>query len=294
MIETTINNRNNESSLVVEWPSKKPEAVLIIAHGASEHIYRYKKFATFLQENNISVIGYNHIGHAEKKSNDAGGVYFGAENGDKILVSDFEDVCLAAYQKYPDLPLYVLGHSMGSLIVRAFMSQTKLAIDGAIICGTLHPASNVIKSGKAFAKFMYRIFGKDKYSKQLNKMVFGSNLGNTLSHNSENVANYKQDPDCGNLFSNKAVYDLINLMDTALNENNIKHLQPTKYLVISGAEDPFSKKTKETDIFTAILEKFDIDYQYKIYPEMKHEILQETNKEAVFNDILNFIKKGEI
>lgn len=293
MIKSTINNRNRKGSLVIEWTSKHPKAVLVVAHGASEHIYRYKKFASFLQDNNITVVGYNHAGHAEKRGHYESGVSFGNQEGDKILISDFEDVCLNTYQKYPDLPLYVFGHSMGSLIVRAFMSQTRLQVDGAIFCGTMNPNQNVIKSGKAFAKFIYRVFGKNKYSKQLNKMVFG-NLENTLSHDKGNVAEYNNDPDCGNLFSNKAIYDLINLMETASDENNIKQLQETNYLVIAGAEDPFSKKAKEVEVFVSLLEKHGKNQQSKIYPNMKHEILQETNKEEVYQDIINFILKGTI
>ncbi|MDL2211441.1 alpha/beta hydrolase [Erysipelotrichaceae bacterium OttesenSCG-928-M19] len=290
MIEKIIKNRFNREIVLYCWQVEKPQAVLVLAHGASEHIHRYAKFAQYLKEQGIMVIGYNHLGHAENKIELKEGVFFAQENGHQLLVSDLEDVCLFAYQQYTDLPLIVMGHSMGSLIVRNWAIKSKLLVDGLIICGSLHPSPTLIKSGLLFAKAQIKLFGKYHLSNILNKIAFGS-LEKRISYNQENVINYKNDPECGQQFSNQAIYDLMQLMNDIIDDNKIKQSLKTKYFIISGSDDPFSNKTKQLDLYLNSLKRYGFNYSYKFYQNMKHEILNEENKEIVFEDIVAFIRK---
>ena len=288
MISKVIKNRYQREIEIYIWKAKKTKAIMIIAHGASEHIYRYDEYATFLKNHGITVYGYNHLGHGNNKSEIINGVFFSDKDGEKYLIDDLEDVCIAAYQDNKNLPLIIFGHSMGSLIVRGLMSHTKLRPEGVIICGSLHPSSQVIKAGLMLAKTNTKIFGKTKMSKSLNNIAFG-NFEKRISYNQENVEKYKNDKDCGMLFSNQAIVDLMELMNDVTKDSTISKMIKTKYYIISGKDDPFSDSTKQLKVFFKKLDQNKIDYNYKFYSGMKHEILMEDKKEDVFKDIIKFI-----
>lgn len=282
--------RNDVEKNIYCWPAKNPKAVLILTHGASEHIQRYDLFAKYLADNNVSVYGYNHLGHKEYKFENHKGVHFGKKDGAKILVDDLEDFSYRIYQEHPDLPLFIMGHSMGSVILRNLLIKTRLNFDGAIICGSVNPSANILKSGRSLAKFFTSVFGKEAYSKKLNLMVF-SHPRKTLSHNKDNIDAYRNDEYAGMMFSNKAIIDLLDLTANAANPKNIANMSKTNYFIISGADDPFSKKTKDLQPFIEVLQANN-EVEYKFYEKMKHEIINETDREVVFDDILNFIKSS--
>lgn len=282
--------RNNVEKNIYCWPAKKPKAILILVHGASEYVQRYDAFANYLANNNISVYGYNHLGHREYKFENHKGIHFGKENGAKILVDDLEDFAYRVYQENPDLPLFVMGHSMGSLIVRNLLIKTRLNFDGAIICGSVNPTMSTIKGGQTLVKFFTGVFGKEAYSKKLNNMVF-STPNKTLSYNSENVDKYQKDEYAGMMFSNKALLDLFELSVNAVKPVNVEKMLQTNYFIISGADDPFSKKTKDLEPFINLL-KNNHKVDYRFYEKMKHEIINEDNREVVYQDILGFIDKS--
>lgn len=283
-----IKNRKQTDIELVMWLANKPQAVLVLAHGASEHIYRYSHFAEFLKDNNISVYGYNHLGHGcDRKMND---VFFDDKCGDEILISDLEDVCLHVYQQNKDIPIILMGHSMGSIITRALSIETKLLFDGIIICGSLHPKQSLVKGGKTLASVMTKVTGAKNSSKMLNKIAFGE-LEKTLSINKENITTYINDNDCGMMFTNSAIHDLMKLLDKIVDPNNISKMLKTNYYIISGAMDPFSDKCNDLYVFLQLLNNNKVKYSYKFYQGMMHEILNEDDNEIVYQDILVFIKK---
>lgn len=285
-----ILNREQEQIEVDYYPANNPKAVLIIAHGASEHIKRYEPLATFLADNGVDVYGYDHKGHGVHKQVEEPIVYFKEKNGDESLVNDLEDVCLYAYQHSAKLPLYVLGHSMGSLITRVLLSQTKISFNGVILTGTLNPPTKLIKSAKLLAKLNQRMFGAKGINKKINKIAFGD-LHERISYNQENVEKYHQDKRTGLPFSNAALNDLFNLTDKAIDEHNIQSLQRTNYLFMSGKDDQFSDNTEQVKYLTNKLDEYKITNEYHFYHGMKHEILNEDYKEEVFADILKFINE---
>lgn len=267
----------------------KPQAVIVLCHGASEHIERYQDFARFLNENNISVYGYNHPGHGPNRPQDS--VYFADKDGDKLLIDTLEDVILYTYQHNADIPIYLLGHSMGSLITRAFCINTKLVIDGVIICGSLNPSNKSISSGSALASTLAKLTGKKRANKLVNKIAFGK-LEDTLSYNMDNVKNYIEDKHCGMLFSNQAIVDLLKITKKVVNPINVKKMIDTDYFIISGKADPFSDGTNQLYDLMHNMNKGKLNYEYKFYDNMKHEILNETDNHIVYSDVLDFINIG--
>ncbi|WP_423363967.1 alpha/beta fold hydrolase [Mycoplasma sp. P36-A1] len=284
-----IKNRDNETITINNWHISDARAVLIIAHGASEHINRYEELAKFLNNGKVEVYGYNHKGHGpERKHKDK--IVIAESNGDEKLVNDLEDVCLYAYSHNSKLPLYVLGHSMGSLITRVLMMETKISFNGVILTGTLNPSSNLIRSAKAIGLVNKKIFGSKKISPKLNKLVFGD-LKERISYNSDNINEYILDEDSGIPFSNSAIDDLLKLTVKAIDENNIANMQKSNYLFMSGKDDAFSDNTKQLYELVDIMDKYNINNEYHFYHGMKHEILNEEDNIEVYVDILNFIKE---
>ena len=293
MVKKQMLNRHQHEMTLVCWEVENPQAIMVISHGASEHIYRYGKLARYLNEQQIMVYGYNQLGHGDNIVKDINGVFFDDTNGATYLVDDLEDVCLTAYQQYPNIPLIVFGHSMGSLIVRAWSFRTRLMVDKIIICGSLNPKKTLVDFGFLLAKLETKFLGKYHISKLLNGLAFGS-LEKQISYNQDNINKYKNDQNCGKCFSNQAIVDLLKIIKAVEIEKNIAKMLKTKYYFISGQDDPFSDRTKQIQVLMKLLDKYNIDYTYKFYEGMKHEIINEINSEIVYQDIvksINEIKK---
>ncbi|MDR3215265.1 MAG: lysophospholipase [Bacilli bacterium] len=288
METVNIRNRQQRNIEVKVYEANQAKANFIIAHGASEHIMRYDHLASFLQDNNINVFGYNHLGHG--LDNNDQGIYFTKKNGHIELINDLEDVCLYAYTQHSELPLFIFGHSMGSLIARGFAIRSRLKINGMIICGSMNPPTQLIKSGLVLAKTITKVKGEKKTSKLLNKMTLGD-LESSISYNKENINNYHTDPWCGKAFTNKAIVDLLMLTKLVGDHVNISLMMQSNYFFISGQDDPFSKGTKQVMEVIDEMKKTNPHVDYKFYQNAKHEILKESLAPTVFQDILDFINK---
>lgn len=284
-----VRTRDNCEIIVSEFKASKTKAIFIIVHGASEHFKRYYDFASFLQKNNILCAGYDLLGHGINRDEKAKGIYFASENGEKKLVNDLEDVVLHYYTHYPKIPIFIFGHSMGSLILRSFAINTRLLVDGIILCGSLQPSDNKIKNGLRLAKIITKLKGKKNVSKLLNSMTFSKNIEKTLSYDNANINNYQKDQYCGDYFTNQAIVDLVTMTKEVIDVNNIRKMLNTNYYIISGKDDPFSDKTKQLEKYINILDISNFQYQYKFYDNAKHEILNEKLKDEVHDDILTFI-----
>ncbi|MDR1782355.1 MAG: lysophospholipase [Bacilli bacterium] len=288
MKEVIIKNRNNRNINLVCYEVDNPKAIIILVHGASEHIKRYEELAIFLNKYQINVYGYDHLGHGINLNKELNNIYFNDGNAHIDLITDLEDVCLHVYTHNTSLPLFVFGHSMGSLIVRGLAILTRLNIDGMIICGSMNPNIKTINSGLILASLITKLEGKKRASKLLNKIAFGS-LEKRISYNQDNINKYKLDNCCGLLFSNKAIIDLLELTKLVSDKANICLMSKTKYFFISGEDDKFSDNTKQVQEVIDYMKTNCFDVQYKYYANARHEILMEASKEEVMNDIVNFI-----
>jgi alpha-beta hydrolase superfamily lysophospholipase len=283
-----ILNRSQRTIVIDEFKPQKPKAIMIIVHGASEYFKRYHNFAKYLETQNILAVGYDHLGHGINKDKNIKGIFFDNKNGALMLVNDLEDVVLYYYTHYPDIPIFIFGHSMGSVITREFSIKTRLLIDGIILSGSVHPDMRLIKSGLRFGKVVTKLRGKKKVSRMLNNLVFGK-LDESISHNTDNIDNYKKDDYCGDDFTNQAIIDLVSITKDIIDVNKIKKMMNTRYFIISGKDDPFSKKTKQLEHFINILDINNFKYEYKFYDNAKHELINEDIKDVVYLDVMKFV-----
>jgi len=283
-----IKNRKNKELIVKHWACANAQAILVIAHGAAEHINRYEGLAEYLSRHGIEVYGYDHEGHGVNKDSNQEYVYIDRKHGSEILVDDLEDVMTFAYEHSQRIPIYLLGHSMGSLIVRVLMARTHVAVSGVILSGSMNPSYLLKQGGLLLSSSMKKIQGKRKVNGLLNHMAFGV-LHERISYNQDNIKNYIHDKNCGLPFSNASIYDLLKLVKLAGDKEVIANMQKTNYLILAGQDDVFSEKTKQLKALVKEFEKNHLKVAYKFYHGMKHEILQEDDKETVYQDIKDFV-----
>ena len=276
-------------------PDNDVRGVLIFAHGMSEHKERYIPVMEYLSSHGYVCAINDHRGHGESvKSDDDLGYFY--DNGAVSVVEDTHQLMEIVRTNYPDTPVYLLGHSMGSLVVRTFTKKYDSNINGLIVSGS--PSAN---SAAGVAKFMIRVselFHGDKYrSNFLNTLVNGSfnkdykDSGHEfawLSRNIENVEKYEADKYCGFVFTNNGFYSLMNLMVSTYDRKGWAVNNPELPIYfISGEEDPCMVDKNKFDSAVEFMKSVGYkNVDSKLYENMRHEIMNESGKEIVWDDIL--------
>lgn len=279
---------------------KNPKAIIQLVHGMCEHKERYIPFMEFLVSEGFVCVIHDHRGHggSVKSAEDLGYFYDG---GAEAMVEDIKVVQEWAKEHYPGLPVILFGHSMGSMAVRAFTKRRDDGIAGLIVCGSpsYNPAS-------AFGKLLagaYAIFcGERSRPKLIQKIAFGVFNRNFSHEGSPNawicsdrkvVEEYDKDPLCSFQFTANGFRNLFVLMADAYAAKGwmLAH-RDLPVLFVSGEDDPCMVNLKEFGKATDNMRKAGYRNVSAItYPGMRHEILNETGKAKVWNDILAFIEK---
>ena len=136
----------------VEWlPEGAPRAVLQIVHGVSEYILRYEPFAAYLTERGFAVVGHDHLGHGTSVAPGGKRLYIGPKGSWDFVVQDIETLRCMSRERFPGIPLFMLGHSMGSFLARTHLIRFPAATDGAVIMGTGQMAPALIAGGRLVA-----------------------------------------------------------------------------------------------------------------------------------------------
>jgi len=281
--------------------SENIRATILIIHGMQEHSGRYNEVAQYLAEQNFVVLTYDQAGHGKtaKTENDMG--FFQLHQPDKQVVNDAENMADYVEKLYPDIPHFVLGHSMGSFVTRCLLRQAGYRFDGAIIVGTGGKTRGA-KSGKAiFAvlnalsprhrTYFNTIFGKmnnRRFRKEQNSTVL-----NWLSVNKANRDAYAQDSLCGVAFSNNGFYTLLSLNVKATQRNWAENISAElPFLFLSGEDDPIGDFGKGIRKTVKQMKKDGFkDISCQLYPGMRHEILNEEIKLQVYKDIEKWISE---
>lgn len=277
------------------------KAVIAIHHGMAEHQQRYLEFIEYLASNGYAVFMHDMANHGKSNQNFDETGYFGDKDGYKGLVADFYTTFSKAKNAYPDKKIIVMGHSMGSFIVRCFTAWYNTAgFDGAIYMGT--GGSNPIAGvGDKVSAIIAKLTGYKKKSKLIDKMTFGS-YGSKfekrtsfewLTRDDNIVDKYIADKYCGFLFSAQGMNDLVKL-NIAANSDEWYEKVPKDIdiLVISGDMDPVGNYSSGIrEINDKLVASGHSKTEMKLYPEGRHEILNELNKTEVYEDINSFILK---
>lgn len=280
----------------VEWvPEGEVTAVLQICHGMVEHIDRYHDFAEFLAKRGIYVIGHDHLGHGKSVTGPEKRGYFHETEGNACVIADIHKLRVLTEQKYPELPYFIMGHSMGSFLVRQYLGLYSGGLSGAIIMGTGEQPSLVLMAGRLVCKIIAAIKGWDYRSKFVNSLAVGGyekKLGAAwLSRNPENVARYTSDPMCGFVFTVNAYYHMFGgMLKMNQQEKEGKAAKSLPLYFVAGQEDPVGNCGKGVEnVFQLYKDAGYQDVEMKLYSEDRHEILNEEDREVVYQDILSWI-----
>lgn len=282
-------------------PDDDVKAVVVIHHGMAEHQQRYREFIEFIVSNGYAVFMNDMANHGKSNQNFAETGFFGKKDGYKGLVKDFESTVKRAKVAYPDKKIVVMGHSMGSFIVRCFTAwYPDAGFCGAIYMGT-GGANPIAAIGDKMSAAIAKLTGYTKKVKLLDSMTFGAYGNRTekrtqfdwLTRDSAIVDKYIADEYCGFLFSAQGMNDLVKLNIAANTDDWYKAVPADlKILVVSGAEDPvceYGKGVKEIEQRLASSGHYNVEA--KLYDGARHEILNEINKDEVYSDILDWINK---
>ena len=266
----------------------------------SEHKERYIPFMEYLAEKGYITVIHDHRGHGKsvKNPDDLGYMYGG---GAEAMLQDIETVNKEIHRHFPDLPVILFGHSMGSLAVRAFAAEHDDCIDMLIVCGS--PSKNKARPlGKAIARVEGRVLGAHHKSKLLEAMSLGAyamkfrgegNRNSWICSDPEVYKAYTESDLCGFTFTDDAYLALFDLMKKAYDVHRWRCTRPKMpILFISGAEDPcLGNVRKFAGAVHAMRRAGYLDVRGKLYPGMRHEILNEKDHEKVWKDIAVYIKK---
>ncbi len=274
-------------------------AVFQIAHGVGEHIGRYDDFAKFLASKGFVVCGNDHIGHGKSVNSEDELGFTAEEEGYRRFVDDMHILHNIMHKRYPELPYFLFGHSMGSFCARLYAGAFGSELSGLIICGTGQVPSGfdfLVNSLSALARKMGPRTVNHALASSLNKFsCFGirdktSDL-DWLSFDKQNVENYKNDPLCGHELSMAGIRDLCSVGILA-SDKLWPATVPTDLpiLIISGAKDPIGFNGKGPVAVADALKVTGHEPEIIVYPHCRHEILNEEEyKEKVYLDILGWL-----
>jgi len=278
-------------------PSEGVKAVFQIVHGMAEHGERYEDFAKFLCEKGFAVVVDDHIGHGKSVKNDDELGYFGDDMGWDAFVEDERTITEFMKKEIPDTPIVFFGHSMGSFIAREYIRRygTDEKIKAAIFCGSSgkNPAAAIaIRIAGAIAKMK----GVMHRSKFINKIAFGtynSKIPNAktpfdwLTTDAEIVDKYIADKYCGFLFTAAGYKDLFTILHKVSGKDWYNEVcNDIPILLTSGEDDPVGTYGKGIrEIYNGLIEAGKKDVTIRLYPAMRHEILNETERATVYEEI---------
>ncbi len=282
------------------YSANEPKASIIILHGMAEHHKRYYPFAKFLNAHDIDVYLYDHRGHGPDKTRKELG-FFSNTKGYKKVINDALGIIQYVNKNKRCKKVLLMGHNMGSLIARNVIQQFE-EIDGVILSGTTHPPKIKLVSGLILASFIQLILGPIHRSPFFNNLMFGgkaytrlftSTSFDWLTRNKPAIGAYIHDPYCGFICTISLYHDLLRLASNAAAASLMKQTSNTlPIFVISGAQDPVGDYGKEVNHMLSLYNKWGYKkVTGKLYPNCRHELLQELNAVEVMKDIYSWIIK---
>lgn len=306
MLETTFTLPSDDgvSLHVYRWSPDEgvaPRAVLQISHGLAEHAGRYRRFAESATARGLVVYADDHRGHGRTARSDAELGVFSAHNGWRKLIDDLGRVTERASAEHPGLPRVFFGHSMGSFTAQQVAYERGADFAGVILSASISGRSNPLAPiGRVVARLERLRIGGATPSTLLDTMSFGNfnrafaparTKFEWLSRDPAEVDKYVADPRCGFKLSAQGWIDLLDaLYQLADPKNQARVPKDLPMLLIAGEKDPVVGGLKFFERLVAEYNRAGLTrYTWKVYPGARHELLNETNRDEVTRDLLDWI-----
>ncbi len=276
--------------------------VVQIAHGMAEHAARYAEFAKFLTDKGIAVYANDHRGHGKTAKDEKELGFFAEKDGWLKVLEDMHSLTHNIRRDFPNVPVVLFGHSMGSLLTRAYVAKYPDDVNGIILSGTSGETGLLVSTGKTIAWLQGLFSDKRKPSNLLNAMTFkdynkafkdAETDFDWLSRDPEKVREYIEDPMCGFVVSNRFYYDLLSLVQFIGKKSTfINTPNSLPILIFSGKNDPvgnFGKGVKK--VYNEYLKAGNKNVELKLYPDGRHEMLNEINRDKVYQDVYKWLEE---
>jgi alpha-beta hydrolase superfamily lysophospholipase len=302
--EFVFNGSDGKAIHVYCWAEvENPKAAVQLVHGMAEHAARYGRFAEFLNKNGFIVYAGDHRGHG-KTAGSVDETGFIGEDGFNRIVEDNYILTGIIKKKHCNLPVFLLGHSFGSFIAQDYITQYGDGLAGVILSGSTMKNGPDVKAGFLIAAAM-TLLGERKKNPLIDYLSFGSYNRKInkpwckfawLSRDEAEVGKYNNDPFCGEIFTTNFYYWFLKGLSGLYKKDKIAKI-PVKLpvYIISGDNDPLGNYGKSVVKLYEMYKKLGIyDIQLKLYPGGRHEILNETNRDEVFSDILKWLANHNV
>ena len=288
----------------IEWkPEGEVRAVLQICHGMVEYIRRYDEFAQFLCGEGYYVVGNDHLGHGKSIQAKSEYGFFNEKYGNACVLGDMRTLRQRTEKKYPGVPYFMLGHSMGSSLLRQYVQMYGNGLSGAVLMGTVadHKKAALL-FGKRLCRVMAAFRGWHYRSKMVDNLVLGAynkkfkparTRADWITSDNENLDMYVADPLCSFMSTVNAYYNVFSGMIGIQRKESVYMIpKGLPVLFVSGADDPVGEFGKGV---RKIYEKYRAagirDVTLRLYTGDRHEILNETDRDQVYKDLLGWFEK---
>jgi alpha-beta hydrolase superfamily lysophospholipase len=291
MIERTFVDGHGVDVFTRWWPVEAPRALVLLSHGASEHSGRYDRFARALNDTGLAVVAIDHRGHG-RTATVPGRAVMGPGGGNAVI-DDLRELERAARSELGDVPVFLFGHSMGALIALAYVTRFADDLAGSVLCG--FPAD--INAAAALGQLLQDVAGPDQRDEPVADLLSSNNTAfdpartryDWLSRDPVEVDRYIADPMCGD--DNPLTYGyLIDLFDIVVVARDALASITCPVLVIAGDRDPAAGMGAHATTLATALEAAGVDTDHRLYPDARHELLNETNRDEVTADVIDWFR----
>ncbi len=305
MIKERISYLSEDGSSTIQAVRYLPEdgkiiGVIQIIHGLSEYVERFEEVALFMTERGFAVTGNDHLGHGKTLQKGQTPGYFCEKDPATVIISDVHSLKKMTKELYPDVPYIMLGHSMGSFIIRNYICQYGDGIDAAIISGAGMPGKTLIYPSKLIAKIQNKLLGPKHINKFLNYLTFDVNAKSFkpnrtnmdwLSKDEERVDRYINDPLCGFPFTINGFLGLFGFICRLYNKDNLKKIpKELPIFIISGKDDPIGGFGEGPQKLCGILKEVGLEkVDLKLCDNIRHEWYNEPEREEVTQLLYDWI-----
>ena len=287
----------------IEWlPDGEVKGVLQICHGMVEYIDRYDEFAAYMTERGFCVVGHDHLGHGKSIQSEDDFGYFPHKNGNKYVIGDIHRLREGTRERYPDVPYFMLGHSMGSFLLRQYLMKYGSGLSGAVIMGTGYQPLSVLVAGQILCRLIAIPKGWKYRSELVNNMSFGAfnkkfepseTPKDWVCSDKEKLTEYINDPLCSFVFTIGGYYQMFEGMKKLARKSAVKKIpKDLPILFVSGKDDPVGNFGRSVNRVYRDYKACGIkDVSIKLYVGDRHEILNETDRKQVYKDLYRWIRK---
>lgn len=283
-------------------PEGEVRMVLQLIHGMIEHIGFYEAFALFLARQGIAVVGHDHLGHGNTAENPQNLGFFAEHKGYVCLIKDIHRVRKDAEKRWKGVPYFMLGHSMGSFLLRRYITLFGDGLKGAILMGTGNQPGAWVKLGLVLASAASGLFGAEYRSQKVN-MLFRRVMNRRLrpvrtsmdwlTTDAAQVDRFLADEKCQMLFSFSAYRDLLRLVNDSENMSFMQKIPKNlPIFLVSGQEDPVGEFGKGVErAYKSLVNAGLKDVEKKMYPGYRHELVIEKDISKVAEDIFSWMER---